>query len=201
MTFRMIAARALVAAAALATFAPPTAEAAVVLSQDGVAPIGDTDGVRGLADIDTLDFTTLNLSLVYREIDGDLSGGGILGGGPNNWGARFIIDDEEELLRESVQVVFSDVVESSQVVAIGPGGDPFNTVVRLFWQNADTLADGAIVARIALRTLDVGFRPDDDLADLTLRGGLGPSGLKVFDPIAIGRCPEPWACHTNEPAV
>ena len=170
-------------ALALVVAAPAETEAAVVLTHGGTTPIGDTDGVVGLADIDTFDFTTLNLSLVYREIDGDITGGGIIGGGRNNWGVNIVVNDWNEILKESVRVEFTDAVEAGEYRGILPG-DPFDETVLVIWQNADTLADGTELASIILETQDVGIRPDDDAADFTLTRLGVAGGASVFDPIA-----------------
>lgn len=149
------------------------AQSAVFLAYTGsTTPVDDTDGVEGLADVDTT-----NGAVVTFDI---LTDGRDIGSSANDpFGIEVAINDTLEIDSLANVSVFG-------AVALLPNS---GTRIWLSWDLVGTAVANTVLASFDVKTNILGFRPDDDAADIVLGGLSGANGntylpVSVFDPIA-----------------
>lgn len=150
-----------------ALLVPAAGQAALFIDRN------DTDGVIGLADIDTVPGAVEAFDVIYSNID---TTGGVAG----SWLFNLNIDDPLEI-DDFDSATFASPFSTSGPRAFAGGAAGFSFGYTL----GAALANGDLVARFDLTMLAPGGRPHDDLADFTI-SGLGTTtfqAVNIEDPI------------------
>ncbi len=146
-----------------------SAQASLLLRYAGNGPILDTDGVVGIGDVDTFSGEIISYEVVTAATDP--SGGAL----PGIWDFTLSILDTAEIVPEFRNYVFNPGLVQA-LVDVTPTGNSVN--LNQTYVVGIPLVNGTVIASFDLETAQPGFRPHDDIGDLSLNS----NSATLFDP-------------------